>query len=72
MPSNPRSMEEGLEMRGDFAPPSWLDKLEEAQYSLSKWVIGDLFPSLTCNNESSFQDSTEIGRVDVITGPSFT
>lgn len=29
-------MEEGLEMRGDYAPPSWLDKLEEAQYSLSK------------------------------------
>lgn len=33
---DPRSMEEGLEMRGDYAPPSWLDKLEEAQYSLSK------------------------------------
>lgn len=33
---DPRAMEEGLEMRGDQAPPSWLDKLEEAQYSLSK------------------------------------
>lgn len=36
LPRSPRSMEEGLEMRGDYAPPSWLDKLEEAQYSLSK------------------------------------
>lgn len=33
---DPRSLEEGLEMRGDHALPSWLDKLEEAQYSISK------------------------------------
>ena len=30
-------LEAGLEMRGDYSsPPTWLDKLEEAQYSISK------------------------------------
>lgn len=33
-------MEEGIELRGDqVAPPMWIDKLEEAQYSIIKWKI---------------------------------
>lgn len=32
-----RDAEEGLEMRDDYAsPPVWIDKLEEAQYTISK------------------------------------
>lgn len=33
--------EEGLELRGDDcgAPPIWTDKLEETQYTISKYVI---------------------------------
>lgn len=33
--------EEGLELRGDDcgAPPVWTDKLEETQYTISKWVL---------------------------------
>lgn len=35
-----RDVEEGLELRDDFAsPPIWLDKLEEAQYTISKYGI---------------------------------
>lgn len=33
-----RDAEEGLELRDDYAsPPIWLDKLEEAQYTISKY-----------------------------------
>lgn len=35
-----RDTEEGLEMRDDYGtPPVWIDKLEEAQYTLSKYFI---------------------------------
>lgn len=35
-----RDAEEGLELRDDYAsPPIWLDKLEEAQYTISKYAI---------------------------------
>lgn len=34
-----RDAEEGLELRDDYAsPPNWLDKFEEAQYTISKYV----------------------------------
>lgn len=34
-----RDAEEGLELRDDYgSPPIWLDKLEEAQYTISKYI----------------------------------
>lgn len=56
---DPRALEEGLEMRGGTVPPSWLDKLEEAQYSLSKWVLRRGFvisDHPADDNDYSFQD----------------
>lgn len=35
-----RDAEEGLELQDDYAsPPVWMDKLEEAQYTISKYMI---------------------------------
>lgn len=32
-----RDTEEGLELRDEYgSPPAWIDKLEEAQYTISK------------------------------------
>lgn len=38
-----RDAEEGLELQDDYAsPPVWMDKLEEAQYTISKYMINEV------------------------------
>ncbi|KAH8367819.1 hypothetical protein KR084_003081 [Drosophila pseudotakahashii] len=49
-----REAEEGLELQDDYGtPPAWLDKFEEAQYTMSKWVIN----IITYISHSSFSFS---------------
>lgn len=65
---NLRDAEEGLELRDDYAsPPIWMDKLEEAQYTISKYErtigIGKSLNFIRRNIIEFYKDSEFICRL---------
>lgn len=55
--------EEGLRMRDDFgSPPAWIDKLEEAQYTISKCVVKSNVAYCKCHHNTNQHECVWIFR----------